>query len=362
MIAEERSFVSGIPVPALVLFRFLRHWAEINYNQGQKLRPIASPSTRGEGRGEGGGSGISASQQPSFLVSYTINSLKALLQSARMDNSLLSFCLANFAVLLHLCFKDKVYYEEDDEDYQDDEDDEEDEDSIEEGVSREGEGGSVAVVSPRQSKKKKKPSRTLILPRYDNLESISTYLLERGIPPVADQEREKEKEGEREKRKEKEYEKESEGEGKKEAVMQKQFSSSVLWFEEHIQILLGTTYSQLLFNICCNADFKRTLENAIFSSRGSRKNTTPRNLNNTNSSNSLLNTSTTNLASLLQEESNEHLDKILSILSDYLSELQSNFVYFGLINQFFQQIFRFIDSVLFNMLLLRKVTITIPFE
>jgi len=342
VIAEERGFVSGIPIPALVLFRFLRHWGEINYSPAH-----SAPTQHGAAIVLNGGD---ASAEASFLVSYAVNSLKALLQSARMDNSVLSFCLANFAVLLHLFFKDKQYFLNQQEDV--DEDEADDEDGLELGT----------VSSP--STRRVGGRKSIFLPRYDNIESISAYLMQEqdglGVPPTAtggaqtgptmmqQEEKEKEKGGEADKDRRKE-----EPNNKAD-----QFSTSVLWFEQQVDILLGTTYAQLLHNVC-NAQLKKTLELAIFSSKSSKKNPTPRTgapapakgggsgINSSTSSGNL-------------EETNEHLEKIISVLTDYLSEMQSNFVYFGLINQFFQQIFRFIDSVLFNVLLLRKVCLHTP--
>lgn len=79
LLAEERGFVMGVPIPSLVVFRFLRQWGEFAMHRSARHQ-----------------------QQQSVLVPYTINSLKALAQSFFMDDNELAFLLSNVCVLLHL--------------------------------------------------------------------------------------------------------------------------------------------------------------------------------------------------------------------------------------------------------------------
>jgi hypothetical protein len=83
VLAEERGFVSGMPVPAVVSFRFLRHWGELSLY-------------------------LSANQQ-SYLLPYTINNLRALIQSNLHDNSLLAYFTSNILLLLHLLRKELAH-------------------------------------------------------------------------------------------------------------------------------------------------------------------------------------------------------------------------------------------------------------
>lgn len=98
IIAEERDFVSGIPVPALVLYRFLSQWGEFAMGLLTGIVP-GSPASKNRGN-------INPSPRTSFLLMYTVSAVKALVQSALVDLPMLSYCMSTVGVILHLLYKE----------------------------------------------------------------------------------------------------------------------------------------------------------------------------------------------------------------------------------------------------------------
>eukprot|EP01087_Luapelamoeba_hula_P019988 TRINITY_DN671_c2_g1_i4.p1 TRINITY_DN671_c2_g1~~TRINITY_DN671_c2_g1_i4.p1 ORF type:complete len:2510 (-),score=661.45 TRINITY_DN671_c2_g1_i4:15-7070(-) len=291
VIAEERGFSNAIPVPSLVIYRFLRYWDEISYK-------VVLPNTNNKMSIYGFAMN---SQNISFLLSYTISSFKALFHMASSDTSLLAFCLSNFSFLLHALLKDRAYEE--------DEELAEGEVEVEDGEfsSDEEESDGGAHRPPKGS------VRTVRIPRFDSLDSIKLFMLQEGV---------EEKQVEMDLSPMKQRRQTMYGAGSPLALAQT--SPSVVWFESQIKVLLGSCYAQMLSNIC-NSDLKKSVEIAVFSHKKRDS-----------------------------DAFDPEMERVLNILNDYMLEFQSNFIHFGLSNQFFQQVFRFIDSVLFNVLLLRK--------
>ena len=352
LIADEASFVSGIPVPALVLFRYLRHWGEIAYYV---------PGTKERDRG------------PTFLLSYTINSLKALLQSVRTDTSTLSYCLSNIAVLTYLQYRESCYYEDQDnrgeldlntlladiDDYTPT--------ALtiiytpKAGRDRQSVTGSLSASEERledieRRERLKKEREFIAIAKLDS-SSMNTFFIanEHFISPK------KRPSGISAIRKDSAAtlaDSAANNETPSGSPADMRDILSVDWFDEQLRMILATAYAQLLNNIC-NTEFKKTLEGAIFSkskktSAASSPSRQPRSTKNNNNTTTPLKTSSSGVPGGKSED-DVHMDKVVATLSDYLSELQMNFIHFGLITQFFMQVFRFIDAVLFDILLLRKV-------
>eukprot|EP01102_Stenamoeba_stenopodia_P010426 TRINITY_DN313_c0_g2_i1.p1 TRINITY_DN313_c0_g2~~TRINITY_DN313_c0_g2_i1.p1 ORF type:complete len:1518 (+),score=388.08 TRINITY_DN313_c0_g2_i1:55-4608(+) len=71
----ETNFASGLPIPAFVLFRYLRYWRELY-------------------------------DKESHLLPYIISSMSAVVQGYREDANMLSFSLSNIGLMLHLTEKE----------------------------------------------------------------------------------------------------------------------------------------------------------------------------------------------------------------------------------------------------------------
>lgn len=113
---------------------------------------------------------------------------------------------------------------------------------------------------------------------------------------------------------------------------QQEEESPVRWFENQLKLLLATCFVQALH--LCIEQLRPILESAVFDILPKDRASQPRSL---------------------FTSKKESVDSVLSILNNYLLELQSNFVGFGLVKQFFEQVFGFMDAVLFDALLLQKV-------
>ena len=351
LIADEASFVSGIPVPALVLFRYLRHWGEIAYYV---------PGTKERDRG------------PTFLLSYTINSFKALVQSVRTDTSTLSYCLSNIAVLTYLQYRESCYY--DDQDNQGELDlntlladiDDYTPTALtiiytpKAGRDRQSVTGSLSASEERledieRRERLKKEREFIAIAKLDS-SSMNTFFIanEHFISPK------KRPSGISTIRKASAATLADSTDNNTHAGSPADMRDvlSVDWFDGQLRMILATAYAQLLNNIC-NTEFKKTLEGAIFSkskktSAASSPSPPPRSSKKNNTTTTPLTTSSSGVPGGKSED-DAHMDRVVATLSDYLSELQMNFIHFGLITQFFMQVFRFIDAVLFDILLLRKV-------
>ena len=306
IVAEERDFVSGMPVPALVLYRFLSQWGEFSLGTRGGAITMASPAARDRSP-----SVNARAPKLSFLLLYTISAFKALVQSVLVDLSMLSYCMSTIGVVTHLLHKEL---------YDDDE---------EWGLDATGliPDGLITATSGGLTK-----DQYVRMPSLDKLSHNATNLLAMledlisTHPLDASDDKGKEKVGE--------DDEDGQGGARKEVKGSEPRTfedSPVQWFEQQLKILLGTTYAQMIH--MCIDQLRPMIESAAFDIFPKIR--ASGNVN--------------------QPPKKETMESVIGILNNFLLELQSNFVGFGIVKQFFEQVFSFINAILFDALLLQKV-------